>query len=119
MSKSDAMQASSNVNYQDDINTNLDQEHDLDVTAVEVSFTMTFLDFSYGILISFEKLSPHFAQLLSIERVGPDKSKLQISRMVPHNPALYSSSTSRPTGHQLIKCFIHRLLQFLFLTFNP
>ncbi len=35
MSKSDATQASSNINYQDDINVNLDREHDIDATAVE------------------------------------------------------------------------------------
>jgi hypothetical protein len=35
MSKSDATQASSNVNYQDDVNVNLDREHDLDATATE------------------------------------------------------------------------------------
>jgi len=35
MSKSDATQASSNVNYQDDVNVGLDREHDLDATATE------------------------------------------------------------------------------------
>ena len=35
MSKSDATQASSNVNYQDDVNVGLDCEHDLDATATE------------------------------------------------------------------------------------
>jgi len=35
MSKSDATEATSNVNYQDDVNADLDREHDLDVTAVE------------------------------------------------------------------------------------
>ncbi|KAF8237820.1 hypothetical protein L208DRAFT_1245739, partial [Tricholoma matsutake] len=35
MSKSDAMQASSNVNYQDNVNVGLDREHDLDATATE------------------------------------------------------------------------------------
>ena len=35
MSKSDAMQASSNVNYQDDVNTRLDRAYDLNATAAE------------------------------------------------------------------------------------
>ncbi|KAF8233897.1 hypothetical protein L208DRAFT_1264455, partial [Tricholoma matsutake] len=35
MSKSNAMQASSNVNYQDDVNVNLDCKHDLDAMATE------------------------------------------------------------------------------------
>ena len=35
MSKSNAMQASSNINYQDDVNVGLDREHDLDATAAE------------------------------------------------------------------------------------
>ena len=35
MSKSEATQASSNVNYQDDVNVSVDREHDLDATAAE------------------------------------------------------------------------------------
>ena len=35
MLKFDATQASSNVNYQDDVNTRLDRAHDLDATAAE------------------------------------------------------------------------------------
>ena len=35
MLKSDTTQASSNVNYQDDVNICLDHEHDLDATAAE------------------------------------------------------------------------------------
>jgi len=35
MSKYDAMQASSNVDYQDDVNVNLNCEHDLNATATE------------------------------------------------------------------------------------
>ncbi|KDR70575.1 hypothetical protein GALMADRAFT_144479 [Galerina marginata CBS 339.88] len=35
MSKPDATQATSNVNYQDDVNADLDREHDFDATAAE------------------------------------------------------------------------------------
>jgi len=35
MSKSDATQASSHINYQDDVNVGLDREHDVDATATE------------------------------------------------------------------------------------
>jgi len=35
MSKSEAMQVSSNVNYQGDVNVSVDREHDLDATAAE------------------------------------------------------------------------------------
>jgi len=35
MSKSEATQANSNVNYQDDVNVGLGREHDLDATATE------------------------------------------------------------------------------------
>ena len=35
MSKSTAKKASSSVNYQDDVNTALDREHDIDSTADE------------------------------------------------------------------------------------
>ena len=35
MSKSDAAQASSNVNYQDNVNVGLDCEHDLNATSAE------------------------------------------------------------------------------------
>jgi hypothetical protein len=37
MLNSDATQASNSLNYQDDVNTDLDQEHDLDATALDDS----------------------------------------------------------------------------------
>lgn len=129
MSKSDAIQASSNVNYQDNVNVGLNHEHDFNATAAEDEVDneaigtkstdlvkaavqkVIFIDkechfFLIRILFSFEELFTQFSHLLSVKRAGLNKFKLQILRMVYHNQILYLSSMLKPAGCQLIKCFV-------------
>ena len=129
MSKSDATQASSDVNYQDDVNVNLNCEHDLDATTTEYEVEneaigteptdlvkaavqkVFFIDndccsFLIGIYFSFKELFTQFGRLLSIEKVGPDKFRPQILRMAHRNQILYLSLMLKPTGRQLTKCFV-------------
>jgi len=131
MSKSTAKKASSSVNYQDDVNTTLEREHDIDAIADEeneeddegnatesasqvtaavqkVSFDfMTLLSISYwGYYSSFEKLFAQYAQLPSVVKVGLGKSKPQMSIVVHCEPTWFSSLTSKPAGPQLTKCFV-------------
>jgi hypothetical protein len=111
MSKSDATQASSNVNYQDDVNVGVDHEYDLDVTATEDEADneaivtepadlvkaavqkVIFVDkdchsFLIGILILALKNHSLSSLNSSVSR-EPDKFKLQILRMAHHNQILY------------------------------
>lgn len=62
MSKSNAEQATSNLNYQDDVNADLDRKHDLDATAAddEVDNEEISTDAANHVKAAIQKVMSHF-----------------------------------------------------------